>query len=61
MDELLLRRDEATLNRLRLAEEFLDPRASAVNAPLRLAARASLLTPCCQMTNMCGATGQISF
>jgi hypothetical protein len=27
MDELLARRDEASMNRLRLAEEFLDPRA----------------------------------
>ena len=33
MDELLARRDEASMNRLRLAEEFLDPRALPPSPP----------------------------
>lgn len=66
MDELLLRRDEATLNRVRLAEEFLDPRTAApppVRPPracLGAAMGVQLLTDHTQMTTMCGATGQTS-
>jgi len=57
--EALIRQDEAVRNRIRQAEEFLDPRKNTLGS-INLAMFA--LTNACipsQMTNMCAATGQI--
>lgn len=57
MDSFMLR-DEAARDRVRQAEEFLDPRAYLLHKPEMLEPTANC---CLQMIKMCEATGPTLF